>query len=222
MLVFKNCPHLAFKSCFFCAHSVTGNWTNQLSVPTLCFLTTPFCLYCLFHLEGWHQFSRGPLSAKALFSNITSIINSMIYPEFPFAFLFFFSLLVFNWRLITLHYCIGFAIHQHKSATGIHVFPILNPPPSSLPIPPLWVISAHQPQASSIMHRTWIFIFTTFHYIGYMQFQKTKILAINPITSWQIDGGKEMETVADFILLGSKIITDGVHSCEIKRCLLLG
>ena len=51
--------------------------------------------------------------------------------------------------------------------------------------------------------------------------QKTKIMASGPITSWQI-GGKTMETVTDFILLGSKITADGDCSHGIKRCLLLG
>ena len=57
----------------------------------------------------------------------------------------------FNWRLITLQYCIGFAIHQHEYTIGVHMFPILNPPP----IPSLWVIPVHQPRASCIMHRNW-------------------------------------------------------------------
>ena len=50
--------------------------------------------------------------------------------------------------------------------------------------------------------------------------QKTKIMASSPITSWQIDR-KTVETVADFIFLGSKITADGDCSHEIKRCLLL-
>ena len=53
-----------------------------------------------------------------------------------------------------------------------------------------------------------------------LNIQKTKIMASGPITSWQIDGEK-METVTNFIFLGSKITADGDCSQEIKRCLLL-
>jgi len=54
-----------------------------------------------------------------------------------------------------------------------------------------------------------------------LNIQKTKIMASGPITSWQIDGEK-VETMTDFIFLGSKITADGDYSHEIKRCLLLG
>ena len=54
-----------------------------------------------------------------------------------------------------------------------------------------------------------------------LNIQKTKIMACGPITSWQIDG-KTVETVSDFIFLGSKITADGDCSHEITRCLLRG
>ena len=54
-----------------------------------------------------------------------------------------------------------------------------------------------------------------------LNIQQTKIMTSGPITSWQIDG-ETVETVADFILGGSKITADGDCSHDIKRCLLLG
>ena len=54
-----------------------------------------------------------------------------------------------------------------------------------------------------------------------LNIQKTKVMVSGPIISWEIDG-ETMETVTDFIFLGSKITADGDCSHEIKRCLLLG
>ena len=54
-----------------------------------------------------------------------------------------------------------------------------------------------------------------------LNIQKSKIMASSPITPWQIDG-ETMETVTNFIFLGSKITANGDYSHEIKRCLLLG
>ena len=91
----------------------------------------------------WHF--KGP--------RVQFIIFFFLYLEFYFSndmFTLFFLIL-----FLTLQYCIGFAIYQHESATGTYMLPILNPPPSSLPVPSLWVVPVHQPQASSIVHRTW-------------------------------------------------------------------
>ena len=60
-----------------------------------------------------------------------------------------------------------------------------------------------------------------FYFYGWLNIQKTKIMASGPITSWEIDG-ETVETLSDFIFLGSKITTDGDCSHEIKRRLLLG
>ena len=111
-----------------CAQSLSGVW---LCDPMGC--SPPG--------SSFHGISRQGYWNKLLFPAPVALPDPGIEPVS----LFFFYFTILYW----------FAIHQHASAMGVHVFPILNPPPTSLPILSLWVVPVQQPQASYILHQTW-------------------------------------------------------------------
>ena len=79
--------------------------------------------------------------------------------------LFYFKLIYFNWRLITLQYFIGFAIHWHESSMGVHVFPILDPLPSLSPSHPSGSSQCTSPQHPVSCIEPWLAIYFTYRNI---------------------------------------------------------
>ena len=119
----------------FCHTSV---WIDHRYTCVPSILNTPS------HLPPHHT-PLGCHRALALGALLHASSSHWLSSLFIICFLFSFSFI--SWKLITLQYCSGFAINWHESAMDLHVFPILNPPPTSFPIPSLWVFPVHQPRA---------------------------------------------------------------------------